>query len=98
MDHTHCCAAMSIPNAFIGIAILSCLMSVAVLGSLFRAQVPGIRHWCVASGLLAVAATLLLFRRSDIVVLGASALLPLASLLAIHGFRRFFHQQTAETA
>ncbi|MDH6152009.1 MULTISPECIES: GGDEF domain-containing protein [Paraburkholderia] len=92
MDHTHCYAAMSIPNAFIGIAILSCLMSVAVLGSLFRAQVPGIRHWCAASGLLAVMATLLLFRRSDIVVLGASALLLLASLLAIHGFRRFFHR------
>ncbi|MGF6934382.1 hypothetical protein OKW41_003521 [Paraburkholderia sp. UCT70] len=33
MDHTHCYAAMSIPNAFIGIAILSCMMSVAVLGS-----------------------------------------------------------------
>ncbi|MBB5497771.1 hypothetical protein [Paraburkholderia sp. MM5384-R2] len=98
MDHTHCYAAMSIPNAFVGIAILSCLMSVAALGSLFRAQVPGIRHWCVSSGLLAVTATLLLFRRSDIVVLGASALLLLASLLAIHGFRRFFHRQTAETA
>ncbi|NVH77192.1 GGDEF domain-containing protein [Paraburkholderia sp. JPY432] len=92
MDHTHRYAAMSIPNALIGIAILSCLMSVAVLGSLFHTQVPGIRRWCVASGLLAVTATLLLFRRSDLVVLGASVLLLVASLLAIHGFRQFFHR------
>jgi diguanylate cyclase (GGDEF)-like protein len=83
---------MSIPTALIGIAILSCLMSVAVLGSLFHTQVPGIRHWCVASGLLAVTATLLIFRRSDIVVLGASVLLIAASLLAVQGFRRFFHR------
>ncbi|WP_233852587.1 GGDEF domain-containing protein [Paraburkholderia sp. HD33-4] len=95
MDHTHCYAAMSIPTALIGIAILSCLMSVAVLGSLFHTQVPGIRHWCVASGLLAVTATLLIFRRSDAVVVGASVLLVVASLLAVQGFRRFFHRRPA---
>ena len=81
---------MSIPTALIGIAILSCLMSVAVLGSLFRTQVPGIRHWCLASALLAVTATLLIFRKSDNVVVGASILLVVASLLAVQGFRRFF--------
>ncbi|RZF30675.1 GGDEF domain-containing protein [Paraburkholderia sp. UYCP14C] len=95
MDHTHCYAAMSIPTALIGIAILSCLMSVAVLGSLFHTQVPGIRHWCVASGLLAVTATLLIFRRSDAVVVSASVLLVVASLLAVQGFRRFFHRRPA---
>jgi diguanylate cyclase (GGDEF)-like protein len=83
---------MSIPTALIGIAILSCLMSVAVLGSLFRAQLPGIRHWCVASALLAVTATLLIFRKSDDVVVVASILLVGASLLTVHGFRRFFHR------
>ncbi|WP_248295046.1 GGDEF domain-containing protein [Paraburkholderia sp. UYCP14C] len=86
---------MSIPTALIGIAILSCLMSVAVLGSLFHTQVPGIRHWCVASGLLAVTATLLIFRRSDAVVVSASVLLVVASLLAVQGFRRFFHRRPA---
>jgi diguanylate cyclase (GGDEF)-like protein len=91
MDYTLCPAAMSIPTALIGIAILSCLMSVAVLGSLFHAQVPGIRHWCMASGLLAVTATLLLLRRSDIVVLVSSILLVAGALLALQGFRRFFH-------
>ncbi len=84
--------AMSIPTALIGIASLSCLMSVAVLGSLFHAQIPGIRHWCLASGVLAaVTALLLLFQRSPSIILGASALLVVASLSALQGFRRFFH-------
>jgi diguanylate cyclase (GGDEF)-like protein len=82
---------MSIATALIGITVLSCLMSVAVLGSLFQARIPGIRHWCVAGSLLAVAAILLLFRGSNIVVVGASALLVVGSLLALHGFRQFFH-------
>jgi diguanylate cyclase (GGDEF)-like protein len=88
---------MSIPTALIGIAILSCLMGVAVLGSLFHAQIPGIRHWCVASGLLAVTATLLLFRRLDLVVASASTLLVIASLLALQGFREFFRQRPSMT-
>lgn len=86
---------MSIPTALIGIAFLSCLMSVAVLGSLFRAQVPGICYWCIASGLTAVTTTLLLLPRSDSRVLGASALLAAAALLLLQGFRRFFHLRPA---
>lgn len=86
---------MSLPTALIGIAILSCLMSVAVLGSLFHAKIPGIRHWCTASGLLAVTATLILLRRSDIVVASASASVVVASLLALQGFRQFFHLRTS---
>ncbi|TAL94262.1 MAG: GGDEF domain-containing protein [Paraburkholderia sp.] len=84
---------MPISTALIGIAILSCLMSFAVLGSLFRAHIPGIRHWCVASGLLTVTAALLLLPRSDSVVAGASTLLVVASLLGLQGFRKFFHRR-----
>lgn len=80
---------MSIPAVFISIAILSCVMSVAVLGSLFQAQVPGVRLWCVASGLLAVISALLLYGRSDMIVVSASSLLVIASLLGLHGFRQF---------
>ncbi|VVD60197.1 GGDEF domain-containing protein [Pandoraea anhela] len=80
---------MSIPAVFISIAILSCVMSVAVLGSLFRAQVPGVRLWCVASGLLAVTSALLLTGASDIVVATSSSLLMIASLLGVQGFRQF---------
>ncbi|HEY2019626.1 GGDEF domain-containing protein [Paraburkholderia sp.] len=86
---------MSIPTALIGVAILSCLMGVAVLGSLFHAPVPGIRHWCVASALLAVTAVLLLFRRLDVVVASASTLLVIGSFLALQGFRRFFHRRSS---
>ncbi|ODV43457.1 diguanylate cyclase [Cupriavidus sp. UYMMa02A] len=84
---------MSIPTALLGIAILSCLMSAAVLGSLFQAKIPGVRQWCVASGMLAATAILLLLRRSDVAVVCGSALLVLAALLALQGFRQFFHQQ-----
>lgn len=88
---------MSVPTALLGITILSCLMSAAVLGSLFQARIPGVRQWCVASGLLAVTATLLLLRRSEIVVVCGSALLVVAALLALHGFRHFFHQRPSIT-
>ncbi|WP_233833817.1 GGDEF domain-containing protein [Paraburkholderia sp. ZP32-5] len=88
---------MSIPTALIGIAMLSCLMGVTVLGSLFRAQIPGIHRWCWATGLLVVTATLLLFRRMDIVVVSASVLLIVASLMALQGFRQFFHQRPSTT-
>jgi diguanylate cyclase (GGDEF)-like protein len=84
---------MSIPTALIGIALLSCLMGVAVLGSLFHARIPGLRHWCVASGLLAITTVLLFFRSRDLVVVSASTCLVTASLIALQGFRKFFHQR-----
>lgn len=80
---------MSIPAVFISIAILSCVMSVAVLGSLFKAEVPGIRLWCVASGMLAVVAGLLLIGTSNGIVVTASTLLMVASMLGLRGFRQF---------
>jgi diguanylate cyclase (GGDEF)-like protein len=84
---------MSASTALLGIAILSCVMSAAVLGSLLQARIPGVGQWCVASGLLAVTATLLVLQRSDIVVMVGSALLVMSALLALQGFRQFFHQQ-----
>ncbi|MCE4059572.1 diguanylate cyclase [Pandoraea sputorum] len=82
---------MSIPAVFISIAILSCVMSVAVLGSLYQAHVPGIRLWSVASALLAVTSALLLSGTSDIVVATSSSLLMIASLLGVQGFRQFLN-------
>ncbi|VVD77916.1 diguanylate cyclase [Pandoraea capi] len=80
---------MSIPAVFISIAILSCVMSVAVLGSLFQAHVPGVRLWSVASGLLALTSALLLIGTSDVIVATSSSLLMIASLLGVQGFRQF---------
>ncbi|VVE65008.1 diguanylate cyclase [Pandoraea anapnoica] len=85
---------MSIPATFISIAILSCVMSVAVLGSLYQAHVPGVRLWSVASGLLAVTSALLLSGTSDIVVATSSSLLMIASLLGVQGFRQFLNTRT----
>ncbi|APD12434.1 GGDEF domain-containing protein [Pandoraea sputorum] len=82
---------MSIPAVFISIAILSCVMSVAVLGSLYQAHVPGVRLWSVASALLAVTSALLLSGTSDIVVATSSSLLMIASLLGVQGFRQFLN-------
>ncbi|VVD69306.1 diguanylate cyclase [Pandoraea fibrosis] len=86
---------MAITAVFISIAVLSCVMSVAVLGSLFQAKVPGVRLWCVASGLLAVISALLLTGTSNIVVVTASSLLVIASLLGLHGFRQFLNRRTS---
>jgi len=85
---------MSISAVFISIAILSCLMSVAILGSLFRTGVPGIRLWGVASAMLAVTAGLLLAGPTDLIVVIASSLLVTASMLGLHGFRQFLHTRT----
>ncbi|MFJ2991308.1 GGDEF domain-containing protein [Pandoraea sp. NPDC087047] len=86
---------MSIPAVFISIAILSCVMSVAVLGSLFQAHVPGVRLWSVASGLLALTSALLLTGTSDIVVATSSSLLLVASLLGVQGFRQFLNTRAS---
>ncbi|WP_150623148.1 GGDEF domain-containing protein [Pandoraea captiosa] len=86
---------MSIPAVFISIAILSCVMSVAVLGSLFQAHVPGVRRWSAASGLLAVTSALLLTGNSDAVVATSSSLLVIASLLGVQGFRQFLNTRTS---
>ncbi len=70
-------------------------MSVAILGSLFGANVPGVRLWSVASGMLAVVAALVLAGTSDIVVAVASSLLVIASLLGLRGFRQFLDTRSA---
>jgi diguanylate cyclase (GGDEF)-like protein len=84
---------MFAPVALIGIAMMSCVMSVAVLGSLLQAGIPGVRRWCAAYALLTTTLTLLILgsgTQADIVVIGASALLVGAALLVLQGFRQFF--------
>ncbi|VVE54292.1 diguanylate cyclase [Pandoraea pneumonica] len=86
---------MSISAVFISIAILSCVMSVAILGSLFRTGVPGIRLWGIASAMLAITAGLLLFGPTNGIVVVASSLLVVASMLGLRGFRQFLHTRTS---
>jgi len=81
------------PLALIGIVIVSCLMSVAILGSLLRTAVPGIGRWCVAYALLAAASSWVLIAGSQpgqIVIIGASLITFVAVLLLVQGTRQFF--------
>ncbi len=82
---------MSTPAVLINIAIVFCVTSVAVFGSLLQAQIPGMRRWCAACALLVITLTLLLSGSANLVVIGATTLLVLAALLVLQGFRQFFH-------
>lgn len=81
------------PLALIGIVMVSCLMSVAILGSLLRTAVPGIGRWCVAHALLATAAVWVLIagtHAGQFVALGAALVTLTAVLLLVQGMREFF--------
>ena len=81
------------PLALIGIVIVSCVMSVANLGSLLRTAVPGIGRWCMAYALLAVASAWVLIagaQPGQFVIVGASLITLVAVLLLVQGTRQFF--------
>ena len=83
---------MSIPTALLSIAMLSCLMSLGVLGSLLRAQIPGIRRWFFAGGLDIVTCALVLSGKSGATIIVSTSFLLTAALLALQGFRQFFYR------
>lgn len=93
-----CPDLMLTPLALIGIVILSCLMSVAVLGSLLRTAVPGIGRWCVAHALLTAASSWVFIagaQPGQIVTLGAALITLAAVLLLVQGMRQFFGKDPA---
>ncbi|RAR57833.1 diguanylate cyclase (GGDEF)-like protein [Paraburkholderia unamae] len=79
--------------ALFGILIASCLMSVAILGSLRRAAVPGIDRWCAAYALLAVVSSLVLFideRPAPAAIMVVGFITFVAVALLVQGTRQFF--------
>lgn len=81
------------PDVLIGIVMVSCMMSVAILGSLLRTAVPGIARWCLAHGLLAIASASVLIAGTppkQAVTLCAGLITLTAVLLLVHGMRQFF--------
>ncbi|QCP51386.1 GGDEF domain-containing protein [Trinickia violacea] len=81
------------PVGLIGIAILSCVISMAVFGSLLKAAIPGLARWFTAYGLVTVALVVLELRgheRENFAAMGASALLLIGALLMLQGCRQFF--------
>ena len=86
------------PLPLIGVVIVSCLMSVAILGSLLRTAVPGIGRWCVAHALLAAASSWVLITGTQpgrFVMIGVSLLALIAVLLLVQGMRQFFGKGSA---
>jgi diguanylate cyclase (GGDEF)-like protein len=73
--------------------MLSSLMSVAILGSLLPAGIPGVRRWIAANALAIVG--LVLFTLQHVVhpalsILTANGLFAMSAVLALEGCRQFF--------
>ena len=84
---------MFTPLALIGVAIMSCVMSVAVLGSLLRAEIPGVRRWCLAYTVLTVGLSLLALTGAApglVATVAASVLVLGGALMILEGLREFF--------
>jgi len=78
--------------SLVGILVASCLMSVAIMGSLIRSAVPGVSRWCAGYGLLAAAASWIMLAGSQpnaIEIVEVSFGTLCAVLLLVQGTRQF---------
>ncbi|HKT95938.1 MAG TPA: GGDEF domain-containing protein [Paraburkholderia sp.] len=81
------------PLALFGILIVSCTMSVAILGSLRRTAVPGVGRWCMSYALLAVVSSGVLLtgnRPRPFAIVTISFITIVAVTLLLQGTRQFF--------
>ncbi|WP_425469790.1 diguanylate cyclase [Paraburkholderia unamae] len=79
--------------ALFGILIVSCLMSVAILGSLIRTAVPGVGRWCLGYALVATASTCIVLAgpgAGAITIVATSVATLGAVVLLVQGTRQFF--------
>jgi diguanylate cyclase (GGDEF)-like protein len=86
------------PVALFGIGIVSCVMSVGVLGSLLRSGVPGLARWMAAYAAIGVAFTLLIAlgsRPAPAMIGTVNALVLAGSFLVLQGTRQFFGRPLA---
>ena len=84
--------------ALFGIAIMSCVMSAAVLASLLRAHVRGVPRWCAAYGLFTVGLVVVLADTRLPSWLGTSVALATfiaGSFAILQGTREFFGRRPA---
>lgn len=84
---------MSTPAILIVVLLSNCLLTSAVLGSLLRTDVPGVRRWLASQAMLAVAlgATLAVGPSPlHVLVAAASVFYVGATLAVLQGFRQFF--------
>jgi diguanylate cyclase (GGDEF)-like protein len=86
------------PISLLGILIVSCVMSVAILGSLHRTAVPGTGRWCAGYALLAVVSSLVVLagdRPHPFAIAGIALMTVVAILLLVQGTRQFFGMPAA---
>lgn len=81
------------PVILLVVAIMSCVMSMAVFGSLLRAEIPGLPRWIGANAVIAVTLVLLALQApapAQLTIVVASTLLGAAALMMLQGCREFF--------
>ncbi|CAN0619106.1 Diguanylate cyclase [Burkholderia multivorans] len=84
---------MSTPAILIVVLLSNCLLTSAVLGSLLRTDVPGVRRWLASQAMLAVALGAALAGGSSpphALVAAAAVFYVGATLTVLQGFRQFF--------
>jgi diguanylate cyclase (GGDEF)-like protein len=82
------------------VAIMSCLVSMAVFGSLLHVGIQGLRRWIGANAVVVVALVLLALQApapARLAIVVASALLGAAALLMLQGCRQFFGLRPAHS-
>lgn len=87
--------------ALLCIALMSCVMSAAVLGSLLRADVRGVARWCTAYGIFSVGILLVLVGRRLppwLTIAFAHGLFIVGSVAVLQGAREFFGQRKGSVA
>ncbi|OJA50449.1 GGDEF domain-containing protein [Burkholderia ubonensis] len=82
---------MSTPAVLLLVLLINCVATSAVLGSLWRADVPGVRRWLASQALLAIAVGALLAAPSSPAAIPVAVVPYVCATLAIlQGFRQFF--------
>ena len=87
--------------ALLSIALMSCVMSAAVLGSLLRAHVGGVGRWCLAYAIFSVGIVLILANARLPLWLGTAfshGLFLLGGFLVLQGTREYFGKRKAAIA
>ncbi len=85
-------------TALLGISLMSCVMSAAVLGSLLRSDVRGVARWCAAYGIFSAGIALILVGRRLPPWLGIAfshGLFIVGSFAVLQGAREFFGARKA---
>lgn len=101
IDESNILTTMPSTVALFGIAIMSCVMSAAVLASLLRAHVRGVPRWCAGYGLFTIGLAVVLADSRLPSWLGTSVALATfiaGSFAILQGTREFFGRQPAGIA